>query len=529
MIVNGYKLPDDPLKRVEILRKDLFAFLATCVWTEDPANPFEAVRPAPARRPYLKYLCDVWGKSDKIIIEKSRRIWISWFMVAAHLHLAFTKPQRNVFCISQGEAFAKELIKKSAFMYKNIPDEVWPKALRPTMTETVESLRFKEMGSMMYSVPSGSDKLRSYTASALFFDEFAFMPECVDAFTASRMTVQGGGRITIASTNPVLYNEHDHFFWQLMDDRVNNEAPFKEYGQLVEGHKKEAALKVNSEYPDSTGWRIWQNMVNGFTAIQLHYTADPEKRDPDWARMESQDVPTEKWNIEMELSRRTFGGTAVYGMEFNPDLHIASGLEAVPGAPIYRGWDFGTNQSTAICQYVSGQLRVLAELPNGGTSTRMFAPKVLDFCLAKFGPDYRYIDIIDPSGFHAGRNDATGKSNAEVMREFGMHPIPGPSQDPDKRIDSVLKFLMSSANGQPSFQVDVNCGMLIAGFKGSYQYPLKEYATQKPRPVKNEFSHIHDCLQYVATYLKGTYGYSGDYDFILNRLASLPGEDDFAF
>ena len=46
--------------------------------------------------------------------------------------------------------------------------------------------------------------------------------------------------------------------------------------------------------------------------------------------------------------------------------------------------------------------------------------------------------------------------------------------------------------------------MLVRGFKGGYMYPDKagEVEPMKLRPIKNEFSHPHDALQYVAGAVK---------------------------
>ena len=45
--------------------------------------------------------------------------------------------------------------------------------------------------------------------------------------------------------------------------------------------------------------------------------------------------------------------------------------------------------------------------------------------------------------------------------------------------------------------------MLRKGFNGKYQYRRLNTSGEKyvDKPDKNEFSHIHDALQYVATYL----------------------------
>ena len=57
-------------------------------------------------------------------------------------------------------------------------------------------------------------------------------------------------------------------------------------------------------------------------------------------------------------------------------------------------------------------------------------------------------------------------------------------------------------DGRPKLLVNSQCKMLIDGFMGGYHYPEKETRNQKTtKPVKDEYSHIHDALQYICTRL----------------------------
>lgn len=249
------------------------------------------------------------------------------------------------------------------------------------------------------------------------------------------------------------------------------------------------------------GYREWVNKLNGFACVELHYTADPAKRSEEWLKQAKLGLDTKTWNTEYELSWETYGGEPVYGAQFVSDLHVLPEREeAVPGFPLLRGWDFGGNQSCVICQYRDYRLYVLDELPNRGHNSRDFVPKVLEFCSFKYGADYHAIDFIDPSGMWEGKT-STGIACADVMREYGLQPIGG-IQDPSKRIDSVMRLLVQMRGGRPSLLLNPDNSMLIAGFKGGYHFPEKLIKNRRnDRPEKNEFSHVHDALQYVCTKL----------------------------
>lgn len=255
---------------------------------------------------------------------------------------------------------------------------------------------------------------------------------------------------------------------------------------------------------DSTGIAIRRNPKNNFAVVELDYIADPVKRDPIWIATERSRMNPKQWAVEMERSWETYAGKSVYDKAFFKHLHVAKApFGANPNFPIFRGWDFGGNQSVAICQIIEGRLYVLDELPNAGTNTREFTPRVISYCNQQFGEDYHYIDVVDPSGmWDTGR--AEGRSNVDVMRDFGLTPYAAPSNDPHKRIDAVIELLMRlHSDGQPCLLINPSCSMIIRGFEGGYHYPEKSTKSRKAdQPVKNLFSHIADALQYVAIRMK---------------------------
>jgi len=260
-------------------------------------------------------------------------------------------------------------------------------------------------------------------------------------------------------------------------------------------------MKKVAKQTDLQGFKSYKNKNNGFAVFELHYTADPKKRSKEWKRQASSGMSKQQWDTEMELSWETYSGEAVYGKEFNRELHIMK-KQMLPESdiPIFRGWDFGGNQSCVMCQFIDGCLYVLDELPNAGHNTRQFAPQVMHFCNEHYGVEFHYIDVIDPSAMWEGKT-AGGLACADIMRELGLTPVPG-LQSPDKRIDAVMKLLVTMRNGHPCLQINPNCAMLISGFLGGYHYPEKLIKNRKmDRPEKNEFSHVADALQYVATRL----------------------------
>lgn len=248
------------------------------------------------------------------------------------------------------------------------------------------------------------------------------------------------------------------------------------------------------------GLKTWKNKNNGFQCVQLHYSADPKKRTKEWKKAAQFGMDHKAWQTEMELSWEVYAGEPVYGKEFNREIHIPEErIEPNPDYPmLIRGWDFGGNHSCAIMQYIRGRMDVFDEYANVGYNTRRIAKEITEDCAIRYGREFHYIEAIDPSGMWEGKT-STGLACADIMREMGLRIAPG-DQDPTRRVDSVMKFLVTLHEGRPAFRINKECPVAIEGFLGGYHYPEKVTKNQKHnRPEKNGFSHVHDAIQYGCT------------------------------
>lgn len=275
--------------------------------------------------------------------------------------------------------------------------------------------------------------------------------------------------------------------------------------------------------PGLPGFAVHRNPKNGFVVVEIDYYADPAKRDPEWVNEERRKMPPKQWAVEMERSWETYSGKAVYDKVFYRHLHVLSTPQVTdPNFPIFRGWDFGGSQSCVIGQIIGPRLTILDELPNGGLNTRTFAPEVIAFCNQRYGTDYHYIDVVDPSSFWEGKT-AEGKACTDVMRQFGIVPIAAPTNDPQKRTDAVSELMLRLVDGRPCLLLNPHCSMLIKGFEGGYHYPEKPtQARRMDRPVKNLYSHIHDALQYVALRMKQYAGRERTEDLDYEQALTIP-------
>lgn len=489
-------------KRVAAMIENPELFVKYAVQTQDEADKshFGAKQFPYLEKAYLKDCVKIWKRAEKeglnIVIEKSRQMMVSWLYAALHLHEAFTVPNRKILLLSKSEEKAIELLNRLEYIYKNIPEEIWPEKLRPKMNKTKTRMSFEGMESHIWSLTSSPDSARSITASRIFLDEFAFMPDVEEIYQGAVGSTAGGGLITMVSTNPVLKGSNDCLFWRIRDDRLEGQVTdVKPFDWFEFEAKKGLKAQINS---------------NGFVSIALHYSADPV-RDPEtnegkkWYASQRRKYDKRRWDTEMEMSRATYGGFGVFSDDFNEDLHVIEGrIEPRKGVPILRGWDFAGNHSIAFAQYLDGTLYVIDELPNIGWHTRDVVPKVLEYSSQKY-PEFKFLELPDPSAFDRGRNDVDGESNIDRMVSMGIERrsiIKVSTNRQEPRLDSVLKLLTGLVKGKPKIQFASVCQMLITGMKGAYQFKEKINQNQsKPSIVKNEYSHIADALQYICLFV----------------------------
>lgn len=189
---------------------DPWKFLVEAVMTLDQVKG--EIRKYPPL-PYLEKLTRVWEKERLLLVPKSRRMLISWTMVALHYWLARFRPGTTVAFVSRKEGRSEsegsaELVNRARFIHEHLPPDI----------EKIETeykfcrLSFPSIHSEILGIGQGPDQLRQLTLTAILADEMAFWEQARDAYIASRPTIEGGGRFTgVSSANP-------GFFEQLVND-----------------------------------------------------------------------------------------------------------------------------------------------------------------------------------------------------------------------------------------------------------------------------------------------------------------------
>ncbi|HHT9144711.1 MAG TPA: hypothetical protein ACFYD4_03375 [Candidatus Wunengus sp. YC61] len=202
----------------------------------------------------------------------------------------------------------------------------------------------------------------------------------------------------------------------------------------------------------------------------------------------------------------TVSGKLVYP-EFKRDLHV-SNISLLPKykTKIFRGWD-NTGLSPAVSlSYLNelGQWMIFKEFCFEDTGIMDAAEEVILWCNSHLPTGCDYKDIGDP----AGKNrDSSKKTPVYYIQqkavEYGITiKIEDGVQNFKVRRESTANRLTKLINREPALLIDPSCTMIIDGFDGGYSFgEIGNSGVFKTEPQKNEYSHIHDSIQYVATVL----------------------------
>jgi hypothetical protein len=393
----------------------------------------------------------------------------------------FNKARHQAF-VSKKEDDANELVLRAKFIVDNLDKTRLLGDLIPKYNFKFNVLEFPEILSKIQGFPQGADQLRAFTFSGIFGDESAFWEYAEKFYSASFPTLDGGGRMTLVSSPA------PGFFKKLCFDAMDvpGDINVDEYAP---------AYKAPMQ-----GIRIWLNKKNKFLVFELHYTADPAKRHPEYKESIKNSMPTQEYLREYELHWDTFSGQPVYP-EFAKIHVIHEQPRPQIGLPMLIGFDFGLTPACVIGQYEEGVLTVFEEFTEMNMGAIRFLEKVTSELKLKYPThsDFKknWRCFIDPAGFN--RNDNDERQTAQTVAKY-FNPIPGAIAWEARRT-GVVDLLMKLEKGKPAFQIfGQQCPMLLKGFEGGYRFSDKniEIEPSKLRPIKDAFSHPHDALQYLC-------------------------------
>jgi hypothetical protein len=288
------------------------------------------------------------------------------------------------------------------------------------------------------------------------------------------------------------------------------------YPKMTDGGAVDAGIIMDTNPPDDESW--WYKLFEEDRPDNAELFRQPSGRAPD-----AENLPYLSKSYYENLIKGAdedfikvyvdglYGyvkdGKPVYP-NYNDALHCSDKAEVRQGLVIKRGWDFGLTPACVFTQLrPDGRWVAFDELVADDVGISSFADEVLLQSGLKY-PGFKFEDFGDPAGSQrsAMTADKDEKTCFDILRGKGIE-IEGGEQNLTIRLESVRKPMNTLLTGGPQFLLHPRCKKLRRGFQGRYQYKRLQIAGSQERfkdePDKNEYSHPHDGLQYVATRVFG--------------------------
>lgn len=312
------------------------------------------------------------------------------------------------------------------------------------------------------------------------------------------------------------------------------------FPSMKDGGATRAGAIFDTNMPDADTWwqeqmenppKNWTVHVQPPAIIPLNLYRDKYKEDPDEIRMaEAHDGTVYAANPESDnyehLSPsyypnnipgrsqdfldvflrckygRALNGLPVYDTTFSTDFHIAKD-ELLPlnshKYPLTIGLDFGRTPACVIGQLDhNGRVLVFDELVSENMGLEKFlATKLKPLLYAKYS-GFTVVIAPDPAGW--ARTQVGEVSPVDVLKKEGFRVVRPTTNNVRPRIDAVERLLTRQVDGRAGMLVSPSCDQLVKGFKYGYRWKIdkKGNLQDEGSPEKNEFSHVHDALQYFA-------------------------------
>lgn len=469
-------------------------FLRDCVYTLNQVSKEDyAVQPFPSYLDYLKFLCDLWQKEDLLAIPKSRRMVCSWSFISLYTHnTIFNEGRFNAF-VSKKEEDAGELVSRAEFIYHKIPDWRIPRALLPKikngrMTKDPYVLEFDEIHSLIRAFPQGAHQMRQFTVSGILGDECAFWEQAQQFYSASKPTIDGGGRCTLISSRS------PGFFKKIVYDKLDaldlnfKEVPPAEPKRPIEGVE------------------VWKNPKNQFVVVDLHYTADPRKRGALWKQKAKASMPARDFAMEYEKSWSTFDEKPVFA-DFNRSLHCATEKVSIePHLPILMAFSFGLTPSCLIAQLVGRTLRFHKEFQVEGSVQRL-ATTVWNYMSLEYpgwvSKDEKVYVWAHPEGFE--KKDTDERSCVWTLKSAGFRRIRSGDSVWERSKTAVEEFLTRTYGEGAALQIGEDCPVLSESLGGGYRYKktTMDEETQTNEPIRDRFARMAECAMFICSAVSG--------------------------
>lgn len=202
----------------------------------------------------------------------------------------------------------------------------------------------------------------------------------------------------------------------------------------------------------------------GQLVMKIHYTADPERASPEWAKKARKDYTSQgAWDREQEIIHEAGGGERLFSqileqyadkILIDPYADKESRFQPSPHWRLIGGFDHGkANPTAALVAAVDfdGVIYILSEYYQPGLSPKQHVPQ-----LHELNGFMRAEMFSDPSIFYKTQAQADGKFKAisELYAEEGIsNLIPAPENNELLGMERILAHWHDLEHNEPTLKI----------------------------------------------------------------------------
>lgn len=516
-------ISDDEESDLELMRqevewrrcaKDIRYFSTTFVRTRDQLDPESPHKPLPDL-PYLWWFLDVLQVEPLVAVPKSRRVLATWLVTVLDVWECLYKTARKIGVSNEDLGKAQENLLMHKIIYDNLP--AWMRERAP-MKWSQNRMSFPTTGCEILAFEQDPNVFRMHTFSRIWQDEAQAQRHPADMYAGALPTVKGRdpekmGQLVYTGT------PCEGWFQLLCHDQLERPDPPPPAWekQLVTDWLPPG---YDPLHPTPYGVILRRLHDSGFLVVQIHYTADPAKRTPEWYRWARAGTPQEDWDQDYELKWDAKAGkpaipqigkgplsrrSEIVVPFFRPPLHWVR----------FSSHDYGTTNPYS-CHFH-------AISPDGVGYTYWehyaVAPLGVHLDAIKAHEDFHRLRvmILDRSCWAQtqqatetveGRSMHMTRSVEELHRLQGVYCIPAAAPDDRVRIERIQEVWPPIVPNQPlgaiRWHVMDNCPHLLRECEGSVWEKLSYTQKQKrndPEKLVDKDNHAFDEFCYALLHL----------------------------
>lgn len=324
-------------------------FLDTYGYTMDPVD-LETPRKRYPVLDYLHWLDDFLLTEKLLLVPKSRRVLVTWRIAGFCLWECLFRNHRATAYLNEDLEKSQQMITMTYDIYRQ--DEqglglpLWMQQRRP-VKRTQDTLVFldpktRHAVGRIVALEQGPDVGRMHAFSRIWADEAQDAKHPEATWKSLQATMKG--RTADVGGQAVFSGTAKQGHWELMcADMLTTPTP------RPPAFVRQLQPEVKPRLPRlPSGVEIARLRESGALRMQVHYTADPVKRSPEWFAATTQGVSDQDWAQEYDINWKAKAGTpAIKQLRLRWNEIVVARFDPPPSWPRFATGDHGGTNPTS--------------------------------------------------------------------------------------------------------------------------------------------------------------------------------------